>query len=173
MNYKTLLLLPAAFALGAPAPANAYVGFRLNLAVPLPLYFPATGYYYPTPVYAQTVSYDGAPGSRPEQVTPAPGPGYVWMAGHWNNVSQRWVWVAGHWEMPPSPSAVWVGGHWVQGSSGWVWVDGAWTIGAAAAQAQTPPEAPGASPSSAPQAQASEPPPGPPTAAVLPSPSTP
>jgi hypothetical protein len=78
MNYKTLLLLPAALALGAPA--NAYVGFRLNLAVPLPLYYPATGYYYPAPVYAQTVSYDAAPGTRSDQVTPAPGPGYVWRS---------------------------------------------------------------------------------------------
>jgi WXXGXW repeat (2 copies) len=164
MNYKTLLLLPAALALGATA--NAYVGFRLNLAVPLPLYYPAyypsAGYYYPAPAYAQTVSYEGAPGTRADQVTPAPGPGYVWIAGHWNNVSQRWVWVSGHWEMPPSPSALWVAGHWAQGSTGWVWVDAAWTIGnASAAQPPTPPGAPA---NSAPQA--SEPPPAPPSAAV-------
>jgi WXXGXW repeat (2 copies) len=170
MNYKTLLLIPAALALGAPA--NAYVRFGLNLGLPLPLYYPAPGYYYPAPVYAQAVTYDGAPGARADQVTPAPGPGYVWIAGHWNNVSQRWVWVAGRWEMPPSPSALWVGGHWVQGSSGWVWVDGAWTIGAASAQPPTPPVAPaGAAANSAPQA--SEPPPAPPGASVIASPSAP
>lgn len=171
MNYKTLLLLPAAIALGAPSPASAYVGLRLNLAVPLPLFYPSAGYYYPAPAYAQSVTYDGAPGQRSEQVTPAPGPGYVWMAGHWNNVSQRWVWVAGHWEMPPSPSAVWVGGHWMQGSSGWVWVDGAWTIGTASPEAQTPPVAPGAPTNAAPQA--SEPPPAAPGASVAPAPSAP
>jgi hypothetical protein len=90
------------------------------------------------------------------------------MAGHWNNVSQRWVWVAGHWEMPPSPSASWVGGHWVQGSSGWVWVDGTWTIGASSAQAQTPPVPPGAPMNGAPQAP-SESPPAPPAAVAVPS----
>jgi hypothetical protein len=166
MNYKTLLLLPAALALGAPAPASAYVGFRLNLAVPLPLYYPAVGYSYPSTVYAQTVAYDGAPATRSDVVTPAPGPGYVWIAGHWNNVSQRWVWVSGHWEMPPSPSAIWVAGHWVQGSSGWVWVDAAWTVGAA--EPQSPPVAPGASVNGA-----SEPPPSPPAAAAVASPSAP
>jgi hypothetical protein len=164
MNYKTLLLIPAALALSATA--DAYVGFRLNLAVPIPLFYPATGYYYPAPVYTQTVAYEGTSGTRAEVVTPAPGPGYVWMAGHWNNVANRWVWAAGHWEMPPSPSASWVAGHWVQGSSGWNWVDGAWTIGAQAAQPPSPPVAPGAAVNSEPQ-------PMPPTAAVVPSPSTP
>jgi hypothetical protein len=173
MNYKTLLLLPAALALGAPVPAGAYVGFRLNFAVPLPLFYPAPGYYYPATVYARPVAYDGVPGTPQEHVTPAPGPGYVWMAGHWNNVAQRWVWVAGHWEMPPSPSAVWVSGHWVQGSSGWVWADGTWTVGTAAAQSQNPPVAPGTPASAAPQAAPGEQPPVPPTAAAVPSPSSP
>lgn len=172
MNYKTLLLLlPAALALGAPAPASAYVGFRLNLAVPLPLFYPAAGYYYTAPAYARPVVYEGTPGTPQERVTPAPGPGYVWMAGHWNNVAQRWVWVAGHWEMPPSPSAVWVAGHWMQGASGWVWADGTWTVGASAAASQNPPMPPGAPGAAAPQA-ATEPPPVPPNAA-LPAPSTP
>ena len=104
MNAKSLFLIPAALALGAPAPANAYVGFRLNLAVPL--FYPAPGYYYPAPAYTQRVVYGNQPAQVVgEQVTPAPGAGYVWMAGHWNNVSQRWVWVPGHWELPPSPSA--------------------------------------------------------------------
>jgi len=165
MNYKTLLFLPAALVLGAPSPASAYVGFRLNFAVPLPLFFPSAGYYYPAPAYARPVAYEGTP---QEQVTPAPGPGYVWMAGHWTNVSQRWVWVAGHWEMPPSPSAIWVAGHWVQGSSGWVWADGTWTVGASASQ--NPPVAPGAPASAAPQAAGT--PPAPPAgAAIAPPPS--
>jgi hypothetical protein len=171
MNYKTLVLIPAALALGAPAPASAYVGFRLNFAVPLPLFYPSTA-YYTSPVYAHPVVYEATPGTPQERVTPAPGPGYVWMAGHWNNVAQRWVWVAGHWEMPPSPSAVWIAGHWVQGTSGWAWAEGTWTVGASAGLSQNPPEPPGAPGAAAPQAGATEPPPVPPNTAV-PSPSSP
>jgi hypothetical protein len=165
MNYKTLLLLPAALALGAPSPASAWVGFRLNFAVPLPLYYPSGGYYAPAPAYARTVSYEGTPGTPQEQVTPAPGPGYVWLAGHWNNVAQRWVWVSGHWEMPPSPSAIWVAGHWVQGSQGWIWVDGTWSVGQPAMQPEGPPVPPGSPATAAPMT--------PPAAAAVPAPSTP
>jgi hypothetical protein len=162
MNYKTLLLLPAALALGAHA--NAWVGVRLNFAVPLPLYYPSTGYYYSAPTYVQPVTYQGNPGTPQEQVTPAPGPGYVWLAGHWTNVSQRWVWVAGHWEMPPSPSATWVAGHWVQGPGGWVWADGRWSVDASAVQPQGPPVPPSAPANQAAPANA---------AAAVPAPSTP
>jgi hypothetical protein len=142
MNFKSLLIVPAALALCAPKPAEAYASFRLGFG--FPLIFPI-GYYSAPVGYTRTVVYDSAPRQAVgEQVTVAPGPGYVWMAGHWSNVSQRWVWIAGHWEMPPSPSAVWTGGHWVQGNGGWVWVDGAWTIGAAATQLpRPPPGAPG------------------------------
>ena len=135
MNAKSLLLIPAAIALGAPSHAYAYIGFGLNLS--LPLYFPLAG-------RPATVVYQAPPQPVAEQVTPAPGPGYVWMSGHWSFYGQKWVWVAGHWELPPSPSAIWVGGHWVQGNSGWVWVDGAWTVGAPPSAPQGPPAPPGA-----------------------------
>jgi len=168
MNFKSLLIVPAALALCAPKPAEAYTSFRLGFG--FPLIFPI-GYYSAPVGYTRTVVYDSAPRQAVgEQVTAAPGPGYVWMAGHWSNVSQRWVWIAGHWEMPPSPSAVWVGGHWVQGNGGWVWVDGAWTIGAAATQPQSaPPVPPG---SEAPQTAAPAQPASP-SPAVAPYPSTP
>ena len=140
MNTKSLLVLPALLALCAPK-ADAYVGFGLNLS--LPLFYPIG--YYSSPAYTRTVVYQGPSRVVGEQVTASPGPGDVWMAGHWSNVSQRWVWVAGHWEMPPSPSAVRTGGHWVQGNGGWVWVDGAWTVGNVVAQSQSaPPVPPGA-----------------------------
>ena len=136
MNAKTLLLLPAAFALAIPADAYSSFRFGLNLALPLPL-------YYSAPVYARTPAYQG-PTAPAEQVTVAPGPGYVWMSGHWSSVNHAWVWVGGHWEMPPSPSALWVGGHWVRGASGWIWVDGAWSAGTPPAPPQTPATAPNA-----------------------------
>ncbi|HXN36167.1 MAG TPA: hypothetical protein VN877_08340 [Opitutaceae bacterium] len=148
MNAKTLLIVPAALAIASTAHAWSHWGFGLNLNLPL---------YYPTPGYARTVVYQAPPSSVAEQVTPAPGPGYVWLSGHWSFYGSRWVWVAGHWEMPPSPSATWVAGHWVQGSSGWVWVDGAWNVG-------SPPSAPGSPPS---------PPSVPAPVAAVPVPSTP
>ena len=159
MNTRTLFLIPAALALCAAKPADAYVGIGFNLA--LPLYYPPSGYYPAArPVVYQPTQAVG------ERVTPAPGPGYVWMAGHWNNVSQRWVWVAGHWDLPPSPSAIWTAGHWVQGSSGWVWVDGAWTIGAASPQSSAPPLPPGSPAGADLQPPGNEAPPSPPGAAV-------
>ena len=141
MKTKVLLLTAVALGFIAAPRANAYVGFRLNLA--LPLYYPYTGYYYPSAGYPSTVVYSSPPRAEGERVTVAPGPGYVWIAGHWTNSAQRWVWVAGHWEMPPSPSATWVAGHWTQGAAGWVWVDDMWTVGGAAAQPQNPPGSPG------------------------------
>jgi hypothetical protein len=134
MNAKTLLLIPAALALGSPARAYSNFGFRLNFGIPLylPLDYPA----YDAP---RTVVYQAPPSAVAEQVTVAPGPGYVWMSGHWSFYANRWVWVAGHWELPPSPSSTWIAGHWIQGNSGWVWVDGAWTVG-------SPPSPPYAAP---------------------------
>ena len=54
-------------------------------------------------------------------VVPAPGPGYVWVPGHYDWVNGAWVWVEGGWMLPPRPHAVWVAprvdfrlhpGHW-------------------------------------------------------------
>jgi hypothetical protein len=154
MNSRSLLLLPAALALGAPSQAHAYLGFRFNFSIPL---------YYPAPAYTQVVTYQAQPSAAPERITPAPGPGYVWISGHWSNRAQQWVWLAGHWEIPPSPSAVWVNGHWIQGSAGWVWVDGAWTVG-------TPPAPPPSEPANAMPQAPSAPPPAP---AVSSAPATP
>ena len=173
MNLKVFLLIPAAVALLAPSRANAYVGFRLNLAVPL--YYPAYGYYYPSSGYTQTVAYQAPLRAEGEQVTVAPGPGYVWISGHWSNNAQRWVWIAGHWKLPPSPSAVWVAGHWAQSNGGWIWVNDTWTVGGVAAGPSQPPSAPPAPPTASadaavqPAAPAAQPPPP----SVAPSPSTP
>ena len=165
MNIRSLFLIPAALALGAPSHANAYVGLRLNLAVPL--FYPSGGYEYPAPRYYQATQLTAVG----EQVTVAPGPGYVWMAGHWTNVAQRWVWVAGHWELPPSPSALWVAGHWVRANAGWAWVDGAWTIGGTQpSQPPIPPAEPAASANPPPQATPEAPQAG---AVAMPAPSTP
>ena len=171
MNTKLLLLLPAALALAAPESAQAYVGFRLNLAVPL--YVPGPAYYYPPTAYSRTVTYQAPLRAEGEQITVAPGQGYVWIAGHWSNNAQRWVWIAGHWELPPSPSALWVAGHWAASNGGWVWVNDTWAIGEANASSappsppsSPPPAAQGAAPAPVPAAPAQAP-------AVAPTPSTP
>ncbi|MFZ1055774.1 MAG: hypothetical protein WAN79_08890 [Opitutaceae bacterium] len=156
MNSKALLLIPASLALLAPSRANAYVGFRLNLAVPL--YYPAYGYYYPSAGYTQTVAYQAPLRAEGEQVTVAPGPGYVWIAGHWAHSTDRWVWLAGHWELPPSPSAVWVAGHWAQGNGGWVWINDTWAVGGMpSSQPPGPPPTPPSAPAGSAAASAQPP----------------
>ena len=69
-----------------------------------------------------------APAPVVEQVPPQPGPGYVWVEGHWawRPRFARYAWVPGHWVVPESPGAVWVPGHWVARANGYVWVDGHW-----------------------------------------------
>src|ERR1035438_4309836 len=111
MISKSLVLIPAVIAviaLGAPR-ADAYIGFRLNLAVPL---------YYPTSGSPTTAVYQAPPAPVAEQVTTAPGPGYVWLAGHWSFSAKGGPGRAGHGEIPLPPSAVWIGGHWVRGTGG-------------------------------------------------------
>jgi hypothetical protein len=60
-----------------------------------------------------------------EAAPPAPGPGWYWIAGHWDWRS-RWVWVHGYWTRRPRPSAVWIDGRWVARGGGWAWIDGRW-----------------------------------------------
>src|ERR1017187_9612802 len=103
MISKSLVLIPAVIAviaLGAPR-ADAYIGFRLNLAVPL---------YYPTSGSPTTAVYQAPPAPVAEQVTTAPGPGYVWLAGHRSFYAQSWAWMAGHGGIPLSPGGWGSGG---------------------------------------------------------------
>ena len=180
MNSKSLLIIPALLALGVPSTARAYVGFRFNFGIPL---------YYPAAAYPQVVTYRAQPVDTSERVTPPPGPGYVWISGHWSNRAQQWVWLAGHWELPPSPSAVWVDGHWDRSGAGWVWVDATWSVSGPPAPPQTPPappqapppaqEAPGIVPGAENANQPPQPPSAPPqqappaVSAGVPTPSTP
>ncbi|MGH7264560.1 MAG: YXWGXW repeat-containing protein [Candidatus Rokuibacteriota bacterium] len=67
------------------------------------------------------------PQAPSEVMTPQPGPGYVWVPGHytWRNQDRTYVWVPGHWTIPPG-GHVWVPGHWETRPSGTVWVEGHW-----------------------------------------------
>jgi hypothetical protein len=66
------------------------------------------------------------PAVRVEVRPAAPGPGYVWVAGHWKWNAKRHVWVSGRWIRKPYPTSIWVAGHWKRQGRGWVWVSGRW-----------------------------------------------
>jgi len=56
----------------------------------------------------------------------APGPGYVWTDGYWDQRGGRWVWINGRWLRPPHRRATWVPGTWVQDHHRWRFRRGYW-----------------------------------------------
>jgi hypothetical protein len=81
------------------------------------------------------------PASPQEDITPSPGPGYAWVAGHyvWRD---GWNWERGQWvsgsarpmpaayaEAPsaaPTSDARWVPGYWDYVGNDWQWKKGHW-----------------------------------------------
>lgn len=51
------------------------------------------------------------PPERVEVIPMMPGPGYIWIHGHWG-------WHHEHWE--------WINGHWDRRGGAWVWHEGHW-----------------------------------------------
>lgn len=72
-----------------------------------------------------------------EVVVVSPGPGYVWVAGHYSWANNQWVWIPGAWMTPPEAGAVWVEGRWDQAAQ--TWTEGHWEIAQAAAPTTPPP----------------------------------
>jgi len=66
------------------------------------------------------------PAVRVELRSAAPGPGHVWVAGHWRWNGTRHAWVGGTWVVKPRPHSVRVAGHWKRQGRGWVWIKGHW-----------------------------------------------
>jgi len=60
-----------------------------------------------------------------EDITPAPGIGFVWIEGAWA-WHGRWVWEAGHWDRPPHPGAVWVPHRYVVHNGRHIFIRGGW-----------------------------------------------
>jgi hypothetical protein len=57
----------------------------------------------------------------------APGPRYVWIAGHYAWQRGDFAWVSGRWELPPQAEfRRWDPGRWVQARQGWYWAEGRW-----------------------------------------------
>jgi len=81
------------------------------------------------------------PTAPQEAIPPSPGPGYSWVAGHyeWNN---QWIWQPGTWRagtirpmpspivetpgMSPATATRWIPGYWTIVNNDWLWVRGQW-----------------------------------------------
>ncbi|MEO6873922.1 MAG: hypothetical protein ABI222_03785 [Opitutaceae bacterium] len=108
----THFTLPAALLLAGlalPARAETHVSLNLQLGAPAPIVVRQA----PPPVII-------------ERQYNAPGPGYVWIAGHnvWRH--NRWVWVGGTWMRPPQPGVIYVEGRWDGRSHNWI--DSHWEL---------------------------------------------
>ena len=67
------------------------------------------------------------PPERVEVIPMMPGPGYIWIRGHWGWHHEHWEWINGHWDRVAQPGYSWVPGQWVVRGGGWVWVEGHYT----------------------------------------------
>jgi hypothetical protein len=75
---------------------------------------------------AYIVRYGPPPPPRYGIVGAAPGAGYVWTEGYWDQRGGNWSWVGGRWMHPPRPRGVWVPGSWSQSHRGWTFRRGYW-----------------------------------------------
>jgi hypothetical protein len=78
------------------------------------------------------------PAERIETIPMSPGPGYIWVRGHWAWRHEHWEWFDGHWDRVSQPGSVWISGQWVARGRGWVWIEGHYSV-----QAAPPPPPPG------------------------------
>lgn len=82
----------------------------------------------PPVVYVQTPP----PAPLHEVVGPPPGPGFVWVSGHWFWSGAQYVWASGHW-LAMRPEYIWVQPVWQRSSRGWWLQGGGWQRQAAPA----------------------------------------
>lgn len=97
-----LALLVASSLAGVAVPAQAQIGFQINVGPPPPRY----------------------------EAIPAPRRGYVWTPGYWNwNANaRRHVWVGGNW-VRSRPGYVYAQPRWVDRGGRWELQRGAWLRG--------------------------------------------
>ena len=77
------------------------------------------------------VSYTHLDVYKRQVVTMAPGPGYIWIRGHWSWHHERWDWMGGRWDRVAQPGSAWVPGRWIERGNGWVWIEGHYAVVAA------------------------------------------
>jgi hypothetical protein len=80
----------------------------------------------------EVIVHSQPPPERYESVGIAPGPGYVFVRGHWGWRHDRWEWMGGRWEVPARPGNVWISGQWIARGNGWVWMEGHYDVQMAA-----------------------------------------
>jgi WXXGXW repeat (2 copies) len=66
------------------------------------------------------------PAPEVEVIPVAPGPEFIWVAGHHRWTGHGYVWVGGHYDRRPNRDAHYVRGHWEHRGRTTVWVDGHW-----------------------------------------------
>ncbi|HEY1848000.1 MAG TPA: hypothetical protein VGG37_02285 [Opitutaceae bacterium] len=112
MNLTRIALFTLA-AGAAPFAAQAGLDIGINLGGP------------------EVVVRSAPPPERHEVIPVSPGPGYVWIHGHWGWHRDRWEWMGGRWDRPAQPGSVWIAGQWVPRGGGYVWVEGHYNVQAA------------------------------------------
>ena len=130
MNVKKATLILAVCA--APLAGRA-ASFDLNLNVGIP-------------VHEELVVREAPPAPLAEAIPPPPGPGLVWVGGHWSwrhHHPRGWEWIPGHYRYPPHPGVVWIAGHWDRRGDSYFWVEGSWAHVSMPPAMPPPPPPPG------------------------------
>ena len=102
MNLKAFSLAGLLVLGTTSAFAGVNVGVHLGIGLPAPI-----------------IVRQAPPRRATEVIVATPGPGYVWVAGHYSWREGNWVWVPGAWVTPPQPGTVWVEGRWDAGTNSW------------------------------------------------------
>jgi len=94
----------------------------MRMILPLTLALAAACSTNPPPERVYVI--DRPPPVRAELIPVAPGPRYIWVAGHWQRVGAGWAWAGGRYMVPPARYRGWAPGAWHHGRRGWYYVDG-------------------------------------------------
>ena len=66
------------------------------------------------------------PARLAEAVGVPPGPGVIWMSGHWRWNGAEFFWIPGQWVAVQPGYRTWVPGRWIKTRRGWYFIDGHW-----------------------------------------------